>query len=64
MVHIRYDICMALVILYFLADDVNEWDSSLVVEVFAVFRGLAMLQPVHPHPLQTQAVSKSRQTNY
>lgn len=50
-VHARYDICMALVtLLFFLADDLKEWDPSLVEEVFAVFRGLAMLQSVVRQP--------------
>jgi hypothetical protein len=50
-VHARYDICMALVtLLFFLSDDLKEWDPSLVEEVFAVFRGLAMLQSVARQP--------------
>jgi hypothetical protein len=64
-VHARYDICMApVILLFFLADYLKEWDPSLVEAVFAVLRGLAMLQPVHPRPPQTQALSKRRQTNY
>ena len=44
-VHARYDICIALMtLLLFLADDLREWDQSLIEEVFAVFRGLAMLR--------------------
>jgi len=50
-VHARYDICMALVtLLFFLADDLKEWDPSLVEEVFAVFRGLAMLRSIARQP--------------
>ncbi|KAJ8584642.1 hypothetical protein M405DRAFT_913783 [Rhizopogon salebrosus TDB-379] len=42
-VHARYDICMApVILLFFLADDLKEWNPSLVDEVFAVLRGLAM----------------------
>jgi hypothetical protein len=42
-VHARYHICMAPVIpLFFLADDLKEWNPSLVEEVFAVLRGMAM----------------------
>ncbi|KAJ8592433.1 hypothetical protein M405DRAFT_50350 [Rhizopogon salebrosus TDB-379] len=64
-VRARYGIRMTSVILpFFLADDLKEWNSSLVEKVFAVLRGLTMLQPVHPHPPQIQAVSKRRQTNY
>jgi hypothetical protein len=48
-VHARYDICMTpVILLFFLADDLTEWNPSLVEEVFAVLRGLVMLQPVHP----------------
>ncbi|KAG0698850.1 nucleoporin Nup120/160-domain-containing protein [Suillus ampliporus] len=49
--HARYDICIALVtLLFFLADDLKEWDPSLVEEVFAVFRGLAMIRSVARQP--------------
>ena len=48
-VHARYDIYMIpIILLFFLADGLKEWNPSLVQEVFAVLRGLAMLQPVHP----------------
>jgi hypothetical protein len=61
----RYDIYMPLATLrFFLADDLKEWDPSLVEEVFTVLRRLAILQPAHPHPPQTQAVSKRHQTHY
>jgi hypothetical protein len=42
-VHARYDMCMApVILLFFLADELKEWNPSLVEEVFAVLRGLAM----------------------
>ena len=44
-VNARYDICLALMtLLFFLADNLKEWDQTLIEEVFAVFRGLAMLR--------------------
>ncbi|KAH7930039.1 hypothetical protein BV22DRAFT_1125203 [Leucogyrophana mollusca] len=50
-VHARYDICLALVtLIFFLAEDLKQWDPSLVEEVFAVFRGLAMLRSVARQP--------------
>ncbi|KAG1739842.1 nucleoporin Nup120/160-domain-containing protein [Suillus paluster] len=50
-VHARYDICIVLVtLLFFLANDLQEWDPSLVEEVFAVFRGLAMIRSVARQP--------------
>ena len=65
-VHARYDICIALMaLLFFLAYDLRVWDQSLLEEVFAVFRGLAMLrcaarQPAADH---TQDPSPSDDTN-
>ncbi|KAF8639895.1 hypothetical protein AX17_001147 [Amanita inopinata Kibby_2008] len=44
-VHARYELCLSLVVLlYFLASDLIEWDPSLLGEVLAVFRGVAMLR--------------------
>ncbi|KAL4082055.1 nucleoporin Nup120/160-domain-containing protein [Scleroderma yunnanense] len=54
-VNARYDISLALmVLLFFLADDLNDWDTSLLEEVFAVFRGLAMLRCVARKPTVDQ----------
>jgi nuclear pore complex protein Nup160 len=50
-VEARYDLCLSLVtLLFFLSDELSEWDSALLAEVFAVFRGVAMLQFVARHP--------------
>ncbi|KAH7916141.1 nucleoporin Nup120/160-domain-containing protein [Hygrophoropsis aurantiaca] len=50
-VHARYDICLSVVtLIFFLAESLKEWDPSLVEEVFAVFRGLAMLRSVARQP--------------
>jgi len=47
----RYDLCLCLIILLlFLADELQNWDSSLLAEVFAVFRGVAMLRFVSAQP--------------
>lgn len=55
-VHARYDICIALMtLLFFLADDLTEWDQSLIEEVFAVFRGLAMLRCAARQPTADHA---------
>ncbi|KAF8897169.1 nucleoporin Nup120/160-domain-containing protein [Infundibulicybe gibba] len=50
-IHARYDLCFSLIILlFFLADELSQWDPSLLAEVFAVFRGVAMLRLVSGHP--------------
>ncbi|EGO01552.1 hypothetical protein SERLA73DRAFT_158827 [Serpula lacrymans var. lacrymans S7.3] len=50
--HARYDMCFAVVILlFFLAEDLGQWDPSLLEEVFAVFRGLAMLRAAARQPV-------------
>jgi len=55
-VHARYDICIALMaLLLFLADDLREWDQSLLEEVFSVFRGLAMLRSAARQPVADHA---------
>ncbi|KAF8631128.1 hypothetical protein AX15_002475 [Amanita polypyramis BW_CC] len=44
-VNARYDLCLSLVILlFFLASDLAEWGPSLLAEVLAVFRGVAMIR--------------------
>lgn len=46
-VNARYDLCLTVIaLLYFLAEDLGDWDPSLLAEVFVVFRGLAMLRYV------------------
>lgn len=59
-VHVRYDICLALMaLLFFLADDLKEWDQSLLEEVFAVFRGLAILRCAARQPTADGAQDSS-----
>ncbi|KAI0245682.1 nucleoporin Nup120/160-domain-containing protein [Lactifluus subvellereus] len=50
-VQARYDFILSLVaLLFFLADDLEGWDPSLLTEVFAVFRGVAMLRYAAEQP--------------
>ena len=47
----RYDLCLSLVtLLFFLSDELSDWDPALLAEVFAVFRGMAMLRYVAKQP--------------
>ena len=46
-VNVRYDLCLTIIaLLHFLAEDLGDWDPSILAEVLAVFRGLAMLRYV------------------
>ncbi|KAI0829349.1 nucleoporin Nup120/160-domain-containing protein [Trametes gibbosa] len=50
-VHARYDISLALVtLLFFLADELHDWDQGILAEIFVVFRGVAMLRYVARQP--------------
>jgi nuclear pore complex protein Nup160 len=50
-VQARYDFILALVaLLFFFAEDLEDWDPSLLTEIFAVFRGVAMLRYAAEHP--------------
>ncbi|KAH8990090.1 nucleoporin Nup120/160-domain-containing protein [Lactarius akahatsu] len=50
-VRARYDFILALVaLLFFLAEDLEGWDPSLLSEIFAVFRGVAMLRYASEQP--------------
>lgn len=47
----RYDLCLCVMtLLFFLSNDLQNWDPSLLAEVFAVFRGIAMLRFVSAQP--------------
>lgn len=55
----RYELCLSLVtLLFFLADELEEWDPSLLAEVFAVFRGTAILRFVARQPAGDPSVAK------
>ena len=46
-VNARYDLCLTIIaLLHFLAEDLGDWDPSLLAEVLVVIRGLAMLRYV------------------
>jgi nuclear pore complex protein Nup160 len=50
-VQARYDFILALVaLLFFFAEDLEDWDPSLLSEIFAVFRGVAMLRHAAEQP--------------
>ncbi|KAF8165109.1 nucleoporin Nup120/160-domain-containing protein [Crassisporium funariophilum] len=54
----RYDLCLCLIILlFFLSEELGEWDASLLAEVFAVFRGVAMLRFVSRQPAEAHGAS-------
>ena len=54
----RYDLCLCLIIsLFFQAETLHMWDASLLAEVFAVFRGLAMLRYAGSQPAQAKIES-------
>ncbi|PFH52564.1 hypothetical protein AMATHDRAFT_74048 [Amanita thiersii Skay4041] len=47
----RYDLCFSLVVLlFFLANDLAEWDPALLAEVLAVYRGVCMLRRIAKQP--------------
>jgi len=51
-VQARYNFILALVmLLFFFAEDLEDWDPSLLSKIFAVLRGIAML-PSSPHLTQ------------
>jgi nuclear pore complex protein Nup160 len=50
-VQARYDFILAFVaLLFFFAEDLEDWDPSLLSEIFAVFRGVAMLRHAAEQP--------------
>lgn len=50
----RYEIALLLIImLFFLTDEIPQWDSALLGEIFVVFRGIAMLRHTSRQPAGT-----------
>ncbi|GBE79204.1 hypothetical protein SCP_0204010 [Sparassis crispa] len=44
-VQARYDLCLSLVtLLFFVSEDLPQWDPASLAEIFVVFRGIAMLR--------------------
>ncbi|KAJ7762811.1 nucleoporin Nup120/160-domain-containing protein [Mycena maculata] len=55
----RYDLCLSLVtLLFFFADQLDDWDPALLAEVFAVFRGIAILRFLTRRPAGDPSGSK------
>lgn len=53
-INARYQLCLALMmLLFFLAEDLVEWEPALLSEIFAVFRGVAMLRYLAQQPAST-----------
>ncbi|KNZ75687.1 Nuclear pore complex protein [Termitomyces sp. J132] len=47
----RYELALVLItMLFFLSEDISDWDPALLSEIFAVFRGIAMLRYVSRQP--------------
>ncbi|KAF5357582.1 hypothetical protein D9758_007452 [Tetrapyrgos nigripes] len=52
--HARYELCLCLLaLLFFLSEDLKSWDTSLLAEVLAVFRGVSILRCVSRQPSST-----------
>ncbi|KAF7980886.1 hypothetical protein HWV62_36059 [Athelia sp. TMB] len=52
----RYQLCLSLMmLLFFLAEDLIEWEPALLSEIFAVFRGVAMLRYLAQQPTGTSS---------
>ncbi|TFY82965.1 hypothetical protein EWM64_g1046 [Hericium alpestre] len=58
-VEARYEFIVCLVILlFFLSEDLPQWDPALLAEVFAVFRGVAMLRYATEQPVPAGIASE------
>jgi nuclear pore complex protein Nup160 len=63
-VEARYELAVSLVILlFFYAHDLTTWDPNLIAEIFAVFRGLAMLRYIVRQPAAATGSSNSDRLN-
>ncbi|KAJ7499350.1 nucleoporin Nup120/160-domain-containing protein [Mycena latifolia] len=55
----RYELCLSLVtLLFFFSDQLDNWDPALLAEVFAVFRGIAILRFLSRQPAGDPGGSK------
>ncbi|KAJ7162628.1 nucleoporin Nup120/160-domain-containing protein [Mycena crocata] len=55
----RYDLCLSLVtLLFFFSNQLDDWDPALLAEVFAVFRGIAILRFLSRQPAGDPSGSK------
>ncbi|KAJ7087255.1 nucleoporin Nup120/160-domain-containing protein [Mycena belliarum] len=58
-VNARYDLSLSLVtLLFFFSDQLDDWDPALLAEVFAVFRGIAILRFLSRQPAGDPGGSK------
>nr|GAT46227.1 predicted protein [Mycena chlorophos] len=58
-INARYDLCLALLtLLFFCAEELDGWDPALLAEVFAVFRGIAILRFISKQPTGDVAPSE------
>lgn len=49
----RYDICLSVVtLLFYIADDLQDWQPALLADILVTFRGLAVLLDVTRQPLE------------
>ncbi|KAH8105506.1 nucleoporin Nup120/160-domain-containing protein [Cristinia sonorae] len=56
----RYDLCLCLMaLLFFLSEDLQQWDPTLLSEIFVVFRGIAMLRQTARQPAGEEKVFDS-----
>lgn len=47
----RYDLCLSLMsLLFYISEDVENWNPALLAEIFATFRGIAILRYVSEQP--------------
>jgi len=62
--HARYELCLCLMgLLFFLAEELKTWDTSLLAEVFAVFRGVSTLRYISRQPSGTSAKQSTDDTS-
>ncbi|KAG2013470.1 hypothetical protein CC2G_010381 [Coprinopsis cinerea AmutBmut pab1-1] len=62
-VEARYELSLSLItLLLFLSDTLSAWDVSLVGEVFAIFKGAAMLRYVAARPAERSALKGDEST--
>ncbi|KAF7301595.1 hypothetical protein MIND_00725000 [Mycena indigotica] len=63
-VNARYDLCLALLtLLFFCSEELDSWDPALLAEVFAVFRGIAVLRLISQQPTGDTAGSSDGSKN-
>lgn len=56
--HARYEFCLSIIILlFFLSEDLHDWSPSTLAELFAVFRGSAMMRYVCHQPAGDQSTA-------